>query len=125
MELATYAVLVQGSNEYYQDSLLHISESNNHVSLNSLGLPFVQLKAIGSAARRAIAGGDHRAAALYLDSDFLHSLNFGHSFDRGSLQTGEYQTQMMAGRGTYYVADRDEIRTGLRNRRSAYVPARR
>ena len=32
-----YAILTQGTAEYYEDSLLHISSGKNHVSLNSLG----------------------------------------------------------------------------------------
>jgi len=52
--LEIYAVLTQGSNEYYDDDVTHISASGNHISLNSLGLPFAQLLAIDDAARTAI-----------------------------------------------------------------------
>ena len=38
--LEIYAVLTQGSNEYYDESLLHISHTKNHICLNSLG-PFL------------------------------------------------------------------------------------
>ena len=37
--LPIYAVIAQGVNEYYDQSLLHIAPSGNHVCLNSIGLP--------------------------------------------------------------------------------------
>lgn len=40
LDMNIYAVIAQGNNEYYDDNLLHISASQNHISLNSLGLPF-------------------------------------------------------------------------------------
>src|SRR5207253_10855548 len=52
--MAIYAVLTQGSNEYYEDAVFNISESGNHISLNSLGAPFAQLRALEDAARQAI-----------------------------------------------------------------------
>src|SRR5680860_1108794 len=39
LAMEIYAVLTQGSNEYYDDDLLHTSPLGNHVCLNSLGLP--------------------------------------------------------------------------------------
>ncbi|MCE9592490.1 MAG: hypothetical protein K8S99_18440 [Planctomycetes bacterium] len=54
LNLKVYAVVTQGVNEYHDKSLLHISDTRNHVSLNSLGLPFAQLQAIERAAREAI-----------------------------------------------------------------------
>ena len=38
--LNIYAIFTQGSNEFYEDVLLHISESKKHICLNSLGVPF-------------------------------------------------------------------------------------
>jgi hypothetical protein len=61
--LEIYAVVTQGSNEYYDDALLHISSSNNHISFNSLGLPFAQTQAIEHSARTAIKLRVHRPAA--------------------------------------------------------------
>ena len=52
--LNTYAIVAQGNNEYYNDSLLHISPSKNHISLNSLGVPFAQIMEIDSTVRTAI-----------------------------------------------------------------------
>lgn len=51
--LNAYAILTQGSNEFYEDSLLHISESKNHVCLNCLGIPFAQLMSIEDAAKKS------------------------------------------------------------------------
>ena len=54
--LDVYAILTQGTNEYYEDSLVHISSGQNHISLNSLGIPFAQLMAIETSVRAAIRG---------------------------------------------------------------------
>lgn len=78
--MEVYAVLTQGSNEFYDDALLHISSSQNHISLNSLGLPFAQLMAIDNAARNAIKVGAHVPKELYMDQDFFYSLRFDHKF---------------------------------------------
>jgi hypothetical protein len=102
LTLGTYAVLVQGANEYYQDPLLHISTSGNHISLNSLGLPFVQLLAIDAAARKAIRAGDHGPFDLYIDSHCLYSLDLEYGFSREELATGTYETKMASGQGRYY-----------------------
>jgi hypothetical protein len=78
--LEIYAVITQGSNEYYDDSLLHISTTHNHISFNSLGLPFAQTQAIEHCARRAFKSGVQPAADVYLDENFYHSLRFKHTF---------------------------------------------
>lgn len=70
--LSVYAVLTQGTNEYYDDSLLHISESKNHVCLNSLGLSFADLIAIDEAARLHIREKAHEPSDLYSDEHFYH-----------------------------------------------------
>lgn len=74
--LEIYGVFAQGSNEYYDDPLLHISPSQNHVSLNSLGLPFAQIALIEVTARMAIRNGEHGRAEFYIDGDLFHSLMF-------------------------------------------------
>jgi hypothetical protein len=55
LALEVYGVFAQGANEYYDDPLTHVSASRNHISLNSLGLPFVQISIIEAAARNAIS----------------------------------------------------------------------
>jgi hypothetical protein len=52
--LKIYAVITQGVNEYYDESLIYVSPSANHVCLNSIGLPFAQLLAIDDAVRIAL-----------------------------------------------------------------------
>ncbi len=64
--LDVYAILTQGTNEYYEDSLVHISSGKNHVSLNSLGVPFAQLMAIDTSVRTAIKAKEHGRFELYL-----------------------------------------------------------
>src|SRR5215204_3444269 len=80
--LSIYAIVTQGRNEFYRDELMHVSPSGNHVSLNSLGLPFAQLQAIEHAVRAAIRVGDHRPAELYLDDHFFHSLKWQYGFEK-------------------------------------------
>ena len=65
--LEIYGVFTQGINEYYDDQQLHISESRNHVCLNSLGSPFAELKAIEEAARSAIRSKVHVPCEIYMD----------------------------------------------------------
>ncbi len=106
--LEIYAVLGQGSNAYYEDALLHISQPfQNHISLNSLGLPFAQLFSIDDAARTAIKNGQHRAADIYLDEHFYYSLNFKYEFSdkRHDVENYAFRNAMMSGTGRYYIAD--------------------
>lgn len=70
LAMDTYAIIAQGNNEYYDDSLLHISSGQNHISLNSLGLPFAQVMAIEHAVRKAVHKGIHPCAEVYMDEDF-------------------------------------------------------
>jgi hypothetical protein len=111
--LNLYAVLTQGLNAYYDDALLHISRTRNHISLNSLGLPFAQLLAIDQAARTAIRNEEHRPAELYLDEDFFRSLNWKHAFQRDACPVGKYRGPMMTNDATYYMSDCDEILSNL------------
>jgi hypothetical protein len=80
--LSVYAIVTQGRNEFYRDELMHVSSAGNHISLNSLGLPFAQLQAIEHAARAAIRGGDHGPAELYMDDHFFHSLKWQDGFEK-------------------------------------------
>jgi hypothetical protein len=64
--LPTYSVITQGQNSYYDDNLLHISESKNHISLNSLGIPFAQLMDIEHTARANIRSKEHLPAEVYI-----------------------------------------------------------
>ena len=66
LNLDMYAILTQGSNEYYDDALLHVSETNNHISLNSLGVPFADIKSIEEAVRDVISNKIHKPSQLYM-----------------------------------------------------------
>jgi hypothetical protein len=89
--LGIYAVIAQGVNEYEDTALLHRSSEGNHLSLNSLGLPFGQLLAIDGAVRIAIRKGLHQAAELYLDEQFFHSLRFTFDFRKDELPQASYR----------------------------------
>jgi hypothetical protein len=101
--MAVYAVITQGSNEYYDDGLLHFSPTRNHVSLNSLGLPFAQLFAIDKAAREAIHNGEHQPTEVYLEENFFRSLRFNLAFSRDKRSRYYYDAPLACGPSYYYA----------------------
>jgi hypothetical protein len=111
LDLGIYGIFAQGSNEYYDDPLLHISESQNHISLNSLGLPFAQLQRIEVSARTAIRTGTHGRCELYLDEDFFNSLRFADYQARACSHFAEYPSKLSSSPGTYFHLDYDELCT--------------
>jgi hypothetical protein len=111
--LRTYAVITQGSNEYYDDALLHISKTQNHISLNSIGIPFAQLQDIEDAARTAIKNGLHGPAELYMDELYYHSLRFKYEFDKRSWPSNNYKTKMMGTPSKYYYMSIHDVMTNL------------
>jgi hypothetical protein len=100
--LEIYAVVTQGSNEYYDDGLLHISRTHNHISFNSLGLPFAQTQAIEHCARAAIKSGIHPVADAYLDESFYHSLRFKATFAKNEEPRFRYAAPMATGPSYYF-----------------------
>jgi hypothetical protein len=109
--LHTYAVIAQGGNEY--GALMHRSESGNHLSLNSLGLPFAQIRSIDDTVRNALRSGQHAAAEVYMDSDFFHSLKLDFKFDKTSLARGTYTAPLASGPAQYVMASRDLLMAKL------------
>lgn len=103
-----YAILTQGINEYYEDPLLHISDSHNHVSLNSLGIPFSQLMSIDVAARKAIKEKIHEASELYLDGNYYHSLKYKFGFEKNAGENNVYLDKL-SHRCRYYYGSLDYI----------------
>lgn len=109
--LSTYAIIAQGSNEYYDDPLLHISNSKNHICLNSLGVPFALLKDIEEAARTGIRNGIHPPCDLYMDRQFFYSLNF--KLDKNLEPNNHYKSKMMSLPSDYYYSSFDRISMNL------------
>lgn len=109
LNLSTYAVIAQGSNEYYDDQLLHISATKNHISLNSLGVPFAQLMEIEATARKAIKADIHDRAELYMDEKYFHSIKFKSSFKKNTNPYNSYQTKMMSTPSKYYYSSLEHI----------------
>lgn len=109
LDLKAYAVITQGSNEYYDDSSIHISPSGNHICLNSLGIPFAQLMEIEAEARKAIRASIHGRADLYLDESYFHSLKFRYGFEKKSESGNHYQTKMMSTPSKYYYFSYESI----------------
>ncbi len=111
--LNVYAVLTQGNNEYYDDSLLHISPSLNHVCLNSLGLPFAQLLAIDQAVKKSLRDGRHLPSELYMDELFFRSLNFSFAFSEKTIPKYTYRNKMSGTSAFYYPAQLSQVLDNL------------
>jgi len=111
--LPTYAVITQGNNAYYDDPLLHISKSENHISLNSLGIPFAQLMDIDKMVRENIRAKNHDPADIYMDSQYYNSLKFKCSFEKQEQPKADYQTKMVSQPCAYYFNSTDMILSNL------------
>jgi hypothetical protein len=109
-----YAIFTQGTNEYEDEELLHISTTKNHVCLNSLGLSFVQLMSIDEALRWAIRHGEHEPMDVYMDEDFYHSLRFRFEFDKNSYPSQPYISPMSSGGTSYFYHRLEAILANLR-----------
>ena len=102
--LEIYAVLTQGSNEYYNESLLNISQTKNHICLNSLCLPFAELLAIESAAKVALKSKVHQPAEIYMDEQYYHSLKFKYEFDKNNKPKNMYKAIMKTEAPFYFYS---------------------
>jgi len=107
--LEIYAVLTQGSNEYYGESLLHISDTKNHICLNSLGVPFAELLAIENSAKLAFKSGIHPPMQLYMDEQLYHSLRFKYEFKKNEKPNNTYKAIMKSHQPKYYYSSLDVI----------------
>lgn len=107
--LPIYAVLTQGSNEYYGEPLLHISKNQNHICLNSLGVPFAELLAIESAAKNAIKSGIHPPMQLYLDEQLYHSIKFKYEFKKNDKPKNSYSAIMKSSEPSYFYSSCDVL----------------
>jgi hypothetical protein len=107
--LDVYAVFASGSNEYYDDALLHISPSHNHICLNSLGLPFAQIMLIDEAARKAIRNGEHDPHDLYMDGDFFRSLSIEDYQTKRTIPKAPYKPKLSGSEGEYFYSDYAEL----------------
>lgn len=108
-----YAAIAQGVNEYEDTSLLHTSTTGNHISLNSLGLPFAQLLSIDEAVRSAIRSGAHPPSDLYIDEQYYHSLNFRHGFDKHAQPKASYSAPMSSIKRNYFYLDISTVISNL------------
>jgi hypothetical protein len=116
--LKIYAVVTQGVNEYYDESLIHISPLANHVCLNSIGLPFAQLLAIDDGVRTALRESLHEPADLYIDEHFYNSLQFRFGFEKHALPSAKYRAPLSNVAGTYYICNIETVLQNLDPERS-------
>jgi hypothetical protein len=113
--LKIYAVLTQGSNKYYGETLLHISKSKNHICLNSLGVPFAELRAIESAVKDALKSGVHPQMQVYMDEQFYHSLSLKYEYEKNKKPKNTYSAIMQSHKPNYYYASCDVLIENLRD----------
>lgn len=118
--LPIYAVLTQGSNEYYGEPLLHISKNQNHICLNSLGVPFAELLAIESAAKSAIKSGVHPPMQLYLDEQFYNSIQFKYEFKKNDKPKNRYSAIMKSSEPSYFYSSCDVLIENIDDRESEH-----
>lgn len=109
LSLKIYAVVTQGVNEYYDESLIHISPSSNHVCLNSIGLPFAQLLAIDDAVRVALRERFHEPSDLYIDEQFFNSLRFRFEFDKHTQARARYRAPLSDVDSAYCICDSNAL----------------
>jgi len=107
--LDIYAILTQGSNEYYEEPLLHISGSKNHICLNSLGVPFAELLAIEKAVKTAIKTGIHPPMQIYLDEQYYHSLQLKYAYEKNKKPKNSYAAIMKSQQPNYFYASCDVL----------------
>ena len=117
--LDAYAVITQGYNAFYDNKLMHTSPSGNHISLNSLGLPFAQLASIEAAARAAIRNGEHACSQLYMDENFFRSLKWDHAFDKMTQVKYPYLAPMSGIACEYVLSSFEMAEEWLRPERDA------
>jgi hypothetical protein len=114
LELDVYGTFTQGSNEYYDDISLHISDTENHICLNSLGAPFANLREIDRTARCCIRNKVHPKSEIYMDEDFYRSLKLKFDFEKGDIAKQEYVSTMGKEKGIYYYTQCQHILDNLR-----------
>jgi hypothetical protein len=114
--LEIYAILTQGSNEYYAEQSLHISKAQNHICLNSLGVPFAELLAIDNAVKKAIKGGIHPPMQLYMDEQFYHSVHFKYEFKKNDKPKSTYAAIMKPQTPHYFYSSCDIVISALEPR---------
>lgn len=116
INLNCYTILTQGYNQYFDDNLLHISDSKNHISLNSLGVPFAQLTSIEKSIREAIKKRIHPPCELYLDATFYNSLRLKIEYDKNAQPKAEYKPVMSDIPAHYFYVNVQTIINNFRDK---------
>jgi len=81
----------------------------NHISLNSMGLPFAQIMLIENAARAAIRRGEHGCYDIYMDEDYFYSLQFTDYEARETVKSAPYKQKMSSELGRYFYSNRADL----------------
>jgi hypothetical protein len=108
--LETYAVVTQGTNDYYGSAPIHIAPKGNHVCMNCLGVPFETIFAIDDAVRQALRASSHLKAQIYIDEQFYRSLQLPYDFKSSSSPPmHEYRSRMSEVVRKYILCDAEEL----------------
>lgn len=109
----TYATLAQGNNDLFGDELFHSALTGNHISLNSLGLPFAQIASIEQQARRNIRKKIHEPQELYIDRPLFWSMKLTDWEWKQSIDTYRYDQKLVAKDGQYVAISRATLKSKL------------
>lgn len=110
LKLDIYAILTQGTNEYYSSNLLHISKSKNHICLNSLGTPFAQILEIEKSVKT-----NKEKFELYLTSDYFSSIKFKYDFYKAEHTRKTYVSKIADRESVYYCFSYENLISNLRD----------
>lgn len=115
LSVPSYSIICQGENRFYGNELLHISPTQNHFCLNSLGIPFEQTQAIEKASRSAIKQKLHQKYDLYLESTYFHSLNWKFKNTLKSRKGYPFESKMLSSTGSYHPILSEDLLAELEN----------
>lgn len=108
--LEIYAVITQGTNDYYGSAPIHIAPKGNHVCMNCLGVPFETIFAIDDAVRQSLRASAHPKAQLYIDEQYYRSLQLPYDFkSNSSPPMHEYRSRMSEVARKYIPCDAEEL----------------
>lgn len=103
--LEIYSIFTQGSNEHYgREELLHISDTRNHICLNSLGIPFAETISIEESIRNK-----KLEYSVYMDEHYYRSLNMRFDFKKDERPKYLYNAKMRNVDSYYFCLELDEL----------------
>lgn len=107
--LPAYGIFTQGINLFSGERLFHLSATQNHVSILTLGSPFAELMKIDQQVKENIRKQIHGPSTGYFSSDFYFSLMT--EFDR---RKSRDEAHLFTDDESYFVEDIDKLMLYIR-----------